>query len=117
MAKTHRKSESSTSDWHSLFTWQLDKIAESYQNELDKILETVRRVVIIPLCRRRKWTFLAGNGTWMFCKGEQIISVESVPEKVVEILQLEFLNGGRFPIGTCIPNVIEEDLSNGESSK
>jgi hypothetical protein len=44
----------------------VDSMLEKYEQELTLLAEAIRQEHIIPACRRNKWTFDSGMGTFSF---------------------------------------------------
>lgn len=48
----------------------------------------LRDEVIVPLCRRRRWTFAAGNGTWGFWdRNGRLMDNDRIPADAYALLE------------------------------
>lgn len=57
----------------------LSEIREAAQQQIMEIAAEYRRRTLIPFCRKHRLTFLSGNGTWTFYKGDRLVDYNDVP--------------------------------------
>lgn len=68
----------------SLISERLEAVARRASEEIQTIADEYRERKIVPLCRRRGWEFMAGNGTWVFYdKRGQRVDEDRIPGDIV----------------------------------
>jgi len=89
-------------------------IEQKYWGEIEELAQRFRRDKVLPICARRGWTFLSGNGNWFFIKkdGSNVESVRDTkdPEvhQAIEAMAEELVNRRSF--GESVESVFEKDV-------
>jgi hypothetical protein len=67
-----------------------EKAKERFDNEIEQIANDVREKVIVPICKRRKWTFSSGMGIYGFYRTDNrpIMEAETLPKDVDRALEI-----------------------------
>jgi hypothetical protein len=67
-----------------------EKAKERFENEIEQIANDVREKVIVPICKRRKWTFASGMGTYCFYRTDNgpVMEYEKLPKDVDRALEI-----------------------------
>ncbi len=96
---------------------QLSDIQERYKRELDELADELRYRIVMPVCKKHKLTYIAGNGTFFFTdsKDENYHNTWEIADpKLAEELSSVFdiLNtevGYNDYLGFYVRDVMEED--------
>ena len=90
---------------------EIDKIIQQAQNNIQELADKFRVEVLIPFCRRKKFTYMAGNGMTVFYnqKGESINFWDKRLKPVQEIIDLGIF-GSNDCLGYYVSDVTKEDI-------
>ena len=70
-----------------------------------KLCDEIRDRLVVPYCKRRGLTFIAGMGSWRFWKGDEQIDDDKLPREIRDALNRPCLSNSNVQdIGSLVPD-------------
>lgn len=87
---------------------------QRYTDKVDEIVAKARKKHVVPFCKKRGWTFMAGNGSWNFDdeKGNMVdtsdYSDDPEFQDILMLMEVEVEGYGANAFGSLMEDVRRE---------